>query len=150
MQENGMLAQDIEESLRQATELLSKHGRVFLSEMEITFPQFNALLVLKEHGSLTMGELCKHMFTACSTATDLADRMEDAGLVERRRDKGDRRVVRIHLCSKGEEIVNEVIGKRQMLLAQALNGCPKDEMEQMLSIVKKLKQSVESVPFPDK
>lgn len=142
------LAQDIEENLRQATSLITKHGRCFLSEVEVSVPQFNALLILKEHRALTMGELCRHMQTACSTATDLADRMEEAGLVTRKRDEQDRRVVRIHLCPKGEEIVDAVIAKRQGFLCQALQGCPKEELEQMLGMVEKLKHSIERVPLP--
>jgi len=76
------LPQQLEETIRRANTILFKRGRSILINRDISALQFNALLTIREFGPLTMGDLCKHLFTACSTATDLADRMERSNLVE--------------------------------------------------------------------
>ena len=69
----------VERLLRHVAFIIKRRGRDILNDFDITTPQFLALLVLKEHPGLTMGELCDRLFLACSTATDLIDRMEKNG-----------------------------------------------------------------------
>jgi DNA-binding MarR family transcriptional regulator len=114
------LNESLEVMFRQVNTAIYKHGRSILAGRQVSALQFNALLTLKEFGSLTMGELSRYLFTACSTATDLADRLERAGFVERVRSHKDRRVVSVNLLPKGEEIVNSVITERQVFLGEVL------------------------------
>ncbi|AFM43229.1 transcriptional regulator [Desulfosporosinus acidiphilus SJ4] len=134
------LTKQLEESLRRANTILFKRGRSILVSMEISSLQFNALLCIREFGPLTMGELGKHLFVACSTATDLADRMERARLVERVRDNNDRRMVRLRLLDKGNEIVDAVITERQNFLGEVLKNYTEDEYQQLLQSLDLLEQ----------
>ncbi|MFS8631057.1 MAG: molybdopterin-dependent oxidoreductase, partial [Bacillales bacterium] len=99
---------ELEKLLRYIAAILKQRGREILTQYPITPPQFVALQWLLEEGDLTIGELSNKMYLACSTTTDLIDRMERNGLVSRVRDEHDRRVVRIHLLEKGERIIEEV------------------------------------------
>jgi len=137
------LGDRIEEKLRQANTIIFKRGRSILTGMNISSPQFNALLTLQEFGPLTMGELCKHLFMACSTATDLADRLERGGLVERRRDDRDRRVVRMHLLPAGEDVVKTVIQERQHFLAKVLQVYTKEQYDNLLHTLEELAEQME-------
>lgn len=111
---------EIEDLLRSVGAILRKRGRDMLSNFDITHPQFDALLVLREFGELTMGELCSKMFLACSTATDLIDRMERNGLIERVRDTADRRVIRLKVLPKGDAVIDEVLEARRVYLGSIL------------------------------
>ncbi len=113
--------EDIEKSLRKVADLVRQKGREILTHFPITPPQFVALQWLNEYGDMTIGELSDRMHLACSTTTDLIDRMEKNELVSRVKDESDRRVVRIHLKTKGQEIILEVIKKRQHYLAEMLD-----------------------------
>ncbi len=135
----------VEEKIRQANTVIYRRGRSILAGMDISFPQFNALLALQEFGPLTMGELCKQLFTACSTATDLADRMERAGLVERVRDKKDRRVVRMHLLPPGDEVVNQVISERRRFLSEVLMEYPEPEQDELLNKLSLLAERMDEI-----
>jgi len=139
------LSKRLEETIRQANTIIYRRGRSILAGMDISMPQFNALLVLQEFGPLTMGELCRHLFTACSTATDLADRMERAGLVTRVRDDKDRRVVRMNLLPKGEEVVNAVIVERRRFLQAVLTRYAGGEGERLLEDLQLLSQRMDEV-----
>lgn len=111
---------EIEDLLRNVSTMLKKRGRDIISQFEITPPQLDALLVLREYGELTMGELCQKMYLACSTATDLIDRMERNGLIERVRDTADRRVIRLKVLLKGTKVIDDVLDARRNYLATIL------------------------------
>lgn len=133
---------ELEKSLRYISALLKQKGREILTHYPITPPQFVALQWLLEEGDMTIGELSNKMYLACSTTTDLVDRMEKNGLVARVRDQNDRRVVRIHLLKEGERIIEEVIKKRQHDLAQVLQSFSEDEIAFLEKTLKKLHQEM--------
>lgn len=130
---------EIEELLRGVSTILKKRGRDILSNFEITPPQLEALLVLRDFGELTMGELCHKMFLACSTATDLIDRMERNGLIERVRDTADRRVIRLKVLPKGATIVEDVLETRRNYVASILSDIDAADRERMVHSLKQLK-----------
>lgn len=127
MENLRVLSERLEKSIRRANTILYRRGRSIPSETGISDSQFNVLLALEEFGPLTMGELCKQLFTACSTATDIANRLERDGLVERIRDEKDHRIVRMYLLPKGKKIVQDYIMKRQDFLDTVLEEYPSQE-----------------------
>ncbi len=129
MNTNKEQVSNIEKSLRMVSDIIKQKGREILAQFPITPPQFVALQWLNEYGDMTIGELSNRMYLACSTTTDLVDRMEKNELVERVKDKNDRRVVRIHLLKKGETIIQEVILKRQNYLDEILADFSKEDVE---------------------
>ncbi|MCH1627961.1 MarR family winged helix-turn-helix transcriptional regulator [Fredinandcohnia quinoae] len=133
---------DIEKSLRYISGIIKQKGREILSNFTITTPQFLALQWLLEDGDMTIGELSNKMFLACSTTTDLVDRMERNQLVMRVKDPNDRRVVRIHLLEEGERIIEEVIKKRQDYLHQIMENFTHDEVVLLETNLKKLHQEM--------
>lgn len=130
------LGRGLEEAIRRSNIVIYRRDRSILTEMGISNPQFIALLTLNEFGPLTMGELCKHLMTACSTATDLADRMERDGLVERVRDSKDRRIVRMNMLSKGKVVVDLVINERRRFLEKVLLEYKSEEHAMLLASLK--------------
>ncbi|GLI85446.1 MULTISPECIES: MarR family winged helix-turn-helix transcriptional regulator [Rossellomorea] len=133
----GVVA-DIEKDLRYISSIIKQKGREILSQYTITPPQFIALQWLFEFGDMTIGDLSNRMYLACSTTTDLVDRMEKNQLVERVRDEKDRRVVRIHMLKEGERIIEEVINKRQNYLESVLSDFSYDEVLQLQQNLSKL------------
>jgi MarR family transcriptional regulator, organic hydroperoxide resistance regulator len=133
---------DIEKDLRYISGIIKQKGRELLSNYTITPPQFVALQWLFEDGDMTIGELSNKMFLACSTTTDLVDRMEKNQLVVRVKDPNDRRVVRIHLLDEGERIIDEVIKKRQLYLQEVLKDFSGEEIVSLKEGLAKLHQEM--------
>lgn len=129
---------EIEDLLRSMGTILKKRGRDILMNFDITPPQHDALLVLREFGELTMGELCQKMYLACSTATDLIDRMERNGLIERVRDKTDRRVIRLRVLPKGAEVVDEVLEARRGYMATAMAELDAPDKERLIQALEQI------------
>ncbi|MGJ9457129.1 MarR family winged helix-turn-helix transcriptional regulator [Oceanobacillus sp. CF4.6] len=135
----------VEKRLRYISGIIKQNGRQILNNYPITSPQFVALQWLLEEGDLTIGELSSKISLAFSTTTDLVDRMEKNELVERVRDTNDRRVVRIHLLSKGKKIIREVIKKRQEYLGEVLNKFSEEEKDSLNYLLDFLYEEMKSV-----
>ncbi|MHB8927641.1 MAG: MarR family winged helix-turn-helix transcriptional regulator [Bacillota bacterium] len=129
---------ELEELLRQVAIIIRKRGRDILQDFDVTPPQFNALLALDHHGQLTMGELCDHLYLACSTATDLVDRMERNALIERERDASDRRVIRLKIKGRGREIIAQVLVARRKYLATVMESIGKDEKGRLIQAMEQI------------
>lgn len=106
------IVKDIEKYLRKTDHIIKKKGRVILNAFNITLPQFRALQILINDGEMTISELSQKMDLACSTITDLIDRMENSELVKREKDRKDKRVVRIEVLSKGNDMLDKVLQKK--------------------------------------
>ncbi|MEH7483631.1 MarR family transcriptional regulator [Neobacillus drentensis] len=141
-EENGDIVANIEKDLRYISGIIKQKGREMLSNYTITPPQFIALQWLFEDGDMTIGELSNKMYLACSTTTDLVDRMEKNLLVERVKNPNDRRVVRIHLLEEGKRIIDEVIKKRKVYLEEVLVDFSSEEIQLLQKSLTKLHQEM--------
>lgn len=133
---------DVEKELRYIAGIIKQRGRVILNHYPITAPQFVALQWLMDKGEMTIGELSNSIHLACSTTTDLVDRMEKNELVERVRDPKDRRVVRIQVLERGEQIIHEVIEKRQEYLQNVLKDVPEEDVNTLNRLLHTLHENM--------
>ncbi len=128
----------IEGLLRHVSHVIRRRGREILADTGVTSPQLDALVYLKECPDLTMGELGQRMYLACSTATDLCDRLERNGLVARERDQADRRVIRLKITQKGLGIIDKVLEARKRYLLTILSQIMPEERNQLIKSLSRL------------
>lgn len=110
--------------------------RPFLDELDLTYPQYLALMVLWESQPQTVNQLGDKLLLDSGTLTPLLKRLEAKGLLTRRRKAADERVVEITLTDAGQALrskVEEIPGK----LVQAM-GYTDEEMTELKQIVDKL------------
>jgi DNA-binding MarR family transcriptional regulator len=77
----------------------------------LTPAQHQLLLAIKGHpgkAAPTIGELSDYLVSKHHSVVELIDRAVDAGLVERRRDEADHRIVHLVLAPLGEERIEEL------------------------------------------
>ncbi|TCU66395.1 DNA-binding MarR family transcriptional regulator [Tissierella praeacuta] len=122
---------NIEKHLRKVDYIIRRKGREILSDFNITVPQFSALQILINYGDMTIGELSQKMALACSTITDLIDRMEKSDLVIRKKDKKDKRVVRVEVLPKGYDILEKVLKKRIDFLTGKLSDFSDEDKDKL-------------------
>lgn len=75
-----------------------------LDALDLTYPQYLALLVLWERDDITVKALGERLFLDSGTITPLIKRLEARGLVKRKRDEDDERQVRITLTAEGRAL----------------------------------------------
>jgi MarR family transcriptional regulator, organic hydroperoxide resistance regulator len=75
-----------------------------LAPLGLTYPQYLVMLLLWEEDGASVKELGQRLSLDSGTLTPLLKRVEAAGLLVRRRDRADERVVRVHLTAKGRAL----------------------------------------------
>ena len=75
--------------------------RPVLTELGLTYPQYLVLIVLWERDSCTVRDIADTLRLDHGTLTPLLRRMEQGGLVARRRDHDDERFVVVSLTAQG-------------------------------------------------
>jgi DNA-binding MarR family transcriptional regulator len=75
-----------------------------LAPLGVTYPQYLALLVLWEGNEISVGALGERLALDSATLTPLLKRLEQQGLVARRRNPDDERVVLISLTPSGRAL----------------------------------------------
>ena len=76
----------------------------FFKPLNLTYTQYIVLLVLWEHDSIPVGELCKKLFLDSGTLTPLLKKLEERGLLLRTRSEEDERVVLVSLTEEGRAL----------------------------------------------
>lgn len=76
-----------------ATNLLQRLYRPLLKPLGLTYSQYLVMLVLWERKEVLVGELCDCLHLDVGTLSPLLKRMQEAGLIVRRRDAADERRV---------------------------------------------------------
>lgn len=105
---------------------------------EMTPGQFHICRRLLERGCTTVTEFAEELGVSPSAVTSMADRLGEAGLVLRKRDPGDRRVVRLYLTSEGERLVRRCQETRNALLQRYFGRLPLEDVTAMLRICERL------------
>lgn len=94
------------------------------SPVEVTLPQWRVLVLVATRGEQTVGQLAGELGVNSSNATRVCDRVEQLGLVQRRRSNADRRVVLIALTDAGDRVVSEVLAHRRDEIREVLLRVP--------------------------
>ncbi len=87
---------------------------------QLTVGQLEVLELLQAQEPMKPSELLPYLETTPAAITTLLDRMERAGLVERRRDEHDRRIVWIHMTELGRSEVQRGIRVRSEVANRSL------------------------------
>jgi DNA-binding MarR family transcriptional regulator len=96
----------------------------FTDQVDIPRGQASVLCVVAQQDGLTQTEIAERLSVQGATVTHMLQRLEEVGLVDRRRDPQDNRLVRVYLTEAGrqkEGSINERIGNLQELIFRGLS-----------------------------
>lgn len=94
---------------------LLAHARRRATWKRLTYQQFNVLRIIDAEGPLAQADIARRLLVTAPVITRLAGGLVEAGLLERRRDPGDRRSVRLSLTRSGRRRVGAM--RRDLLAA---------------------------------
>lgn len=97
--------------------MMTKVYKPLLQALNLTYPQYLAMLVLWERDGLTVGEVSTRLLTDPGSLTPLLKRLETEGLISRRRSKEDERVVLLTLTEQGKALHTKAQSIPQCILA---------------------------------
>ncbi len=104
---------------------------------EITLTQVQVLRALRD-GPQTLGRLGQSIGLSPTSVTRVVDRLERRGLVSRRRESDDRRLVRLHLEPTGERVMGEIRVIRGSEVHLAVEAMTSAERRQLTASLRRL------------
>ena len=111
--------------------------------------EYDVLATLRRSGApfeLTVGEMLESMMLASGTITHRIDRLEGRGLVERRPDPSDGRVVRVRLTRAGKTLLERALVDHAANEERLLSGLSAREREQLAALLRRLQVTVDALP----
>lgn len=101
--------------------------------------EWRVLATLSDGGGVTIGELAAEVLAQQPTLTKLVDRMERAGLVERRADPADLRRTLVFETERGRTKVGPLLAAAQAHERGALDGFARHEIEALKRALRALR-----------
>ncbi|MBQ1771132.1 MAG: MarR family transcriptional regulator [Clostridia bacterium] len=86
-----------------------KQYHPLLSELDITYTQYVALMVLWENVEISAKELGNRLHLDSGTLTPLLKSLEKKGLITRRRSEEDERVLMVRITKEGEALKEKAL-----------------------------------------
>jgi len=126
--------------LRTSDQLQIRFARLFRS-FGLTPQQYNVLRILRgEERPLPILEVAARMITVVPGITGLIDRLETAGLVERKRCDHDRRVVYVAITPQAIELLGHIDEPLRELHRQTLGHMTRSELDILTSLLEKARE----------
>jgi DNA-binding MarR family transcriptional regulator len=135
----GFLLGDVSRLLRKR---FDERARAFGS----TRAQWKALLLLSRNEGINQGGLAELLEVEPITLCRMIDRMEEGGLVERRRDPADRRAWRIHLTPAAAPVLEQLRTVADEMTEQVLAGLNEDERAALFRSLGTLRNNLTQTP----
>lgn len=87
-----------------ASRMTTKIYAPLLKAPGLTYPQYLVMLVLWQHGEQTVNAIGSRLYLESNTLTPLLKRLEQKGLISRRRSSKDERSVLVQLTETGAQL----------------------------------------------
>jgi DNA-binding MarR family transcriptional regulator len=88
----------------------------------LTAAQYTALTVLERHADMSSAQLARYSFVTAQSMADMITALEGRKLIERHRDKDDRRRLVVALTDEGHAMLDRCRDKVDALEAAMLSG----------------------------
>ena len=105
--------------LAQVSQMFRSVSDTYADQVDIPRGQANVLCKVANQDGLTQSEIAEKLSVRGATVTNMLQRLEEAGLVTRRRDPDDNRLVRVYITPAGDEkerSINHLFGDMQDLI----------------------------------
>lgn len=138
-----MLALDTMIKLTRASNTLMARLARRNTHGELTESQFGTLETLYHLGPMSQTEICGKLLKSSGNTTLVVDNLEKHGLVHRRRDENDRRVVMVQLTDAGRELIAGLFPTHAAIVSEEMAVLTPDEQRQLGALCRKLGRGLE-------
>ncbi len=114
----------------------------FVKPLGLTRSQWWVLAHLSRHDGMIQSDLAETLELGKAALGGLIDRLEASGFIERRPDTSDRRVRRVYLASKGNQIVKEMRLLSHDMNEEILQGLDHDQRLLLSDFLSRLKRNL--------
>jgi DNA-binding MarR family transcriptional regulator len=119
--------------------------RILLEKIGAYPGQPPLLFILGKHEGLSQKELADLLHIKAATITVMLKRMEKGGLVERRSDPADQRIVRVYFSEKGRKLRNQVLEELKVIEAECFEGFTMEEQVLLRRLLMQMRDNLNKV-----
>lgn len=141
MENVGTLLSDVARLMRRAFDERAR-------DLGMTRPQWQVLSLLSRHQGINQGGLADLLEVEPITLCRMIDRLQEAGLVERRRDPADRRAWRLFLSDKAYALLDQLRPVSEDMLELVLEGLSQDERGNLVAALDRMRQNLSRKTTP--
>ena len=116
-----------------------------LRRIGLSIPQCDVLTTLTEEEGMSQQELAKRLYVTKGNISGLLDRLEAAGLVERRVAEADRRQYSIYLTGAGWNVARKAIDVQQDWIASTLGRMSEPDLAALEKLLVALRDIVREI-----
>jgi DNA-binding MarR family transcriptional regulator len=138
----------VADKLRPALLRVGRELRREAREVGVSPEQVSLLVAIKYAPGIGVGELAARERVSAAAMSKHVDRLERAGLAERRPSAGDRRRVGLTLTDEGQRVLRRVRSRRTAWLASRLRGLSPDELAAVEAAVEPLSRLLDEEERP--
>lgn len=120
-------------SLRAAQTASDMMDEAFCDFLGINRTDGRCIDVIDRRGELTAGELAKEVGLTTGAVTAMVDRLEVAGLVQRKNDPADRRKVLIQLTGDAKQLAADIYGQMAQATAPLIDDLSDSDLLTLIS-----------------
>ena len=121
-------------------------GYVRMKAMGIHPRQLPILKILYEQDGITQNEIARRLDNRPSTVTVSLKRLERAGMVERKQDEKDQRMVRVRLTARGRELFARIPSMIEKNEQRILTGLSDAEICLLKRMLRQILGNLDKVP----
>jgi DNA-binding MarR family transcriptional regulator len=129
---NEALAAEALKKFRIIYGAVRKHSRNMERACGVGGAQVWALALMARTPGLRVTQLARELSIHPSTASNLLDKLERAGLAERARNSADQRVVQLYLTEAGQKVLARAPQPHSGVLTHALEQLPEDVLRRLI------------------
>jgi DNA-binding MarR family transcriptional regulator len=131
------------------TEVLQRCVEQHGGHYELTLAQWGLLYLLSQRDGLSIGTISELRRVDAPVVTSVVTRMERSGLVERRHEQQDRRVVRVYLTDEGRDIMRFLPHAAESFYYDLIRDISEEELDIVKGILHHLVTNISPVPTED-
>ena len=114
----------------------------FINRIAMHRAQAGLLCRLFANDGITQSEIAEQLAVQGATVTNILQRMEEAGLVTRRRDLDDNRLVRVYLTDAGRQTERAITEQFIQLEGAIFEGIDEPERAQLRRLLRKMLENM--------
>jgi DNA-binding MarR family transcriptional regulator len=130
------------ELLGQFSRLFRTVANAYMDRIDLHRAQAFLLCRLYDQDGMTQSEIGEQLSVQGATVTNMLQRMEETGLIVRRRDPQDNRLVRVYLTGAGREKERSINSQFEELEAMIFEGISPEERATLRQILRRLSQNM--------
>lgn len=130
-------------AVAKASQIIHQKLAKSLTALDIKVPHLDILANLYRFEGISQQDLARKLLVGRSNISMLLPQIEKRGLIERRPDDRDKRILRLHLTEKGRDITRKALAIELELIEHSMSTTSVDECNHVGEIMKRMIKKME-------